>query len=182
MMGSPSTACWSSQQQRQQSKASRRMRLLVEAPVALCRRRRRLPLLLKKLCRALCALLVAAGALVSDEIVVGLIGENMKKPECRTGFVLDGFPRTVVQVRPRPSAAVQLSRVATWLRLSGLCLCCPRFAPHREACAAQLLARMACLPDWRMFAAPPPTALPPRCACTFAPCLPGCRPRSSRRC
>ena len=38
-----------------------------------------------------------AGALVTDDIVVGLIEEAIKRPECRTGFVLDGFPRTVTQ-------------------------------------------------------------------------------------
>lgn len=46
-----------------------------------------------------------AGALVSDDIVVGLIGEAVQKPECRVGFILDGFPRTVVQVCAAPEGS-----------------------------------------------------------------------------
>lgn len=40
-----------------------------------------------------------SGALVSDDIVIGLIEEATKTPECSRGFILDGFPRTVVQAK-----------------------------------------------------------------------------------
>ena len=36
------------------------------------------------------------GDLVSDEIVIGLIDDAMKQPECERGLLLDGFPRTAV--------------------------------------------------------------------------------------
>lgn len=39
------------------------------------------------------------GALVSDDLVVGIIDEALKKPSCQKGFILDGFPRTVVQAK-----------------------------------------------------------------------------------
>ena len=37
------------------------------------------------------------GHLVPDEIVVGLIKERIQEPDCRNGYILDGFPRTIVQ-------------------------------------------------------------------------------------
>lgn len=38
-----------------------------------------------------------AGGLVSDEIVLGLVKERIAEPDCRNGFILDGFPRTTPQ-------------------------------------------------------------------------------------
>ena len=40
---------------------------------------------------------VEAGDLVDDEIVIGLIKERIKESDCRNGYILDGFPRTIVQ-------------------------------------------------------------------------------------
>lgn len=37
------------------------------------------------------------GELVSDDLVVGIIDEAIKRPSCEKGFILDGFPRTVPQ-------------------------------------------------------------------------------------
>lgn len=40
-----------------------------------------------------------AGQLVSDEIVIGIINEAIDQPQCKKGFILDGFPRTVPQAQ-----------------------------------------------------------------------------------
>ncbi len=40
-----------------------------------------------------------AGGLVSDEIVVGIIRDRIKEEDCKFGFILDGFPRTLVQAK-----------------------------------------------------------------------------------
>ena len=38
-----------------------------------------------------------AGQLVPDEIVIGLIKERIRQEDCKTGFILDGFPRNITQ-------------------------------------------------------------------------------------
>lgn len=41
--------------------------------------------------------IMASGALVPDEVVVGIIADRIEEPDARKGFILDGFPRTVPQ-------------------------------------------------------------------------------------
>jgi adenylate kinase len=45
------------------------------------------------------------GGLISDEIVLGILNDRLSKPDTRTGFVLDGFPRTVGQAKSLDSIA-----------------------------------------------------------------------------
>lgn len=41
--------------------------------------------------------LMDAGKLVPDELVVGIVEERLREPDCAKGFILDGFPRTIPQ-------------------------------------------------------------------------------------
>lgn len=41
--------------------------------------------------------IMAAGALVPDDLMVGIIRERLSRPDAQKGFILDGFPRTLVQ-------------------------------------------------------------------------------------
>ncbi len=45
----------------------------------------------------LAATYMDAGQLVPDEVVIGIVEERLKNPDCEKGFILDGFPRTLVQ-------------------------------------------------------------------------------------
>jgi adenylate kinase len=41
--------------------------------------------------------IMARGDLVPDEIVLGMVEERLKRPDCASGFIFDGFPRTIPQ-------------------------------------------------------------------------------------
>ena len=41
------------------------------------------------------------GKLVSDDIIIGLVKERLKQPDCQNGYLFDGFPRTIPQAEGR---------------------------------------------------------------------------------
>jgi adenylate kinase len=48
------------------------------------------------------------GALVPDEVVIGIIEERLRKPDCARGYILDGFPRTLPQAEALARALTSL--------------------------------------------------------------------------
>ncbi|MEI6301404.1 MAG: adenylate kinase [Betaproteobacteria bacterium] len=52
-----------------------------------------------------------SGGLVSDEIIIGLVKERLKQPDCAKGYLFDGFPRTIPQADAMKEAGVGLDFV-----------------------------------------------------------------------
>jgi adenylate kinase len=52
-----------------------------------------------------------SGALVGDDIIIGLVKERLAQPDCAKGFLFDGFPRTIPQADAMKAAGVKLDYV-----------------------------------------------------------------------
>ena len=94
--------------------------------------------------------ILAAGKYVSDDIMIGMIRNRLRQPDCEPGFIIDGFPRTVPQAEALDDLMDELGkgfdrviylRVPVdelLLRLSGRLVCpvCQRtYPPGTAACA-----------------------------------------------
>ena len=52
-----------------------------------------------------------AGGLVSDDIIIGLVKDRLKQPDCANGYLFDGFPRTTPQADAMKDAGVKIDYV-----------------------------------------------------------------------
>jgi adenylate kinase len=52
-----------------------------------------------------------SGGLVSDELIIGLVTERLKAPDCAKGYLFDGFPRTIPQAEAMKTAGVAIDYV-----------------------------------------------------------------------
>jgi len=75
------------------------------------------------------------GALVPDEVVVGMVKDRLSKPDCADGFLLDGFPRTQDQAK-----ALDTTLTGMNIKLDGVV----NIAVPREKLMARLTGRRVC--------------------------------------
>ena len=54
---------------------------------------------------------MAAGQLVPDEVVIGIINDRLNDDDCKNGFILDGFPRTIPQAQALLDSGVDIDKV-----------------------------------------------------------------------
>jgi len=95
--------------------------------------------------------ILAAGRYVSDDIMIGMIRNRVRRPDCEPGFIIDGFPRTVPQANALDTLMVELRKRFNRViylrvdvdellrRLSGRLVCpvCQRtYPPGTAACEA----------------------------------------------
>ena len=95
--------------------------------------------------------LLAAGGYVPDDIMIGMIRDRLRQPDCAKGFILDGFPRTIPQAEALDVLMQELGRTFDRVlylrvgtaellrRLSGRLVCpaCQRtYPPRAEKCVA----------------------------------------------
>ena len=52
-----------------------------------------------------------AGGLVSDDIIIGLVKDRLKQPDCANGYLFDGFPRTIAQADAMKDAGINVDYV-----------------------------------------------------------------------
>lgn len=54
---------------------------------------------------------IDAGNLVPDDVIIGIVAERLSKPDCQSGFILDGVPRTLPQAKALTDMGITIDRV-----------------------------------------------------------------------